>query len=188
MSTKLTVSNLPNFRKSTLALHRINSMVNGNNETSQATNHEGFDDLRHFIKGGGEFSKELAATLADRAELEATYAKGLSKLAAKLFKASNDLSSGTVANAWHFIAEEMASSAETHKTMAAVMTEDLVKPLKTFAENQHKSRKGVESHVDKTSKILLDWRTAELKTKAKCHTVCKENERVQDAVLGEDIF
>lgn len=86
MSTKLTVSNLPNFRKSTLALHRINSMVNGNNETSQATNHEGFDDLRHFIKGGGEFSKELAATLADRAELEATYAKGLSKLAAKLFK------------------------------------------------------------------------------------------------------
>ena len=82
----------------------------------------------------------------------------------------------------------MASSAETHKTMAAVMTKDLVKPLKTFAENQHKSRKGVESHVDKTSKILLDWRTAELKTKAKCHTVCKENERVQDAVLGEDIF
>ena len=49
----------------------------------------------------------------------------------------------------------MASSAETHKTMAAVMTEDLVKPLKTFAENQHKSRKNVESNVDKTSKILL---------------------------------
>ena len=30
---------------------------------------------------------------------------------------------------------------------------------------------------------LQDWRTAEVKTKAKCHTVCKENERVQDAVL-----
>ena len=88
MSTKLTVSNLPNFRKSTLALHRINSMVNGNNESTQSTNHEGFDDLRHFIKAGGEFSKELASTLADRAELEATYAKGLSKLAAKLFKVS----------------------------------------------------------------------------------------------------
>ena len=87
MSTKLTVSNLPNFRKSTLALHRINSMVNGNNDGStQSTNHEGFDDLRHFIKAGGEFNKELASTLADRAELEANYAKGLSKLAAKLFK------------------------------------------------------------------------------------------------------
>ena len=63
-------------------------MVNGNNETATSTNHEGFDDLRHFIKGGGEFSKELASTLADRAELEATYAKGLSKLATKLFKVS----------------------------------------------------------------------------------------------------
>ena len=85
MSTKLTVSNLPNFRKSTLALHRINNMVNGNEMTS-STNHDGFDDLRHFIKAGGEFSKELASTLSDRAELEATYAKGLAKLAAKLFK------------------------------------------------------------------------------------------------------
>lgn len=90
MSAKLTASNLPNFRKSTLALHRINSMVNGS-ETGYATNHEGFDDLRHFIKAGGEFSKELASTLADRAELEATYAKGLAKLAAKLFKVMKDL-------------------------------------------------------------------------------------------------
>jgi hypothetical protein len=44
--------------------------------------------LRHFIKAGGEFSKELATTLSDRAELEATYAKGLAKMAAKLFKVS----------------------------------------------------------------------------------------------------
>jgi len=183
MSTKLTVSNLPNFRKSTLALHRINSMVNGNNESTQSTNHEGFDDLRQFIKAGGEFSKELASTLADRAELEANYAKGLAKMAAKLFKASNELSSGTVANAWHFIAEEMASTGETHKTMAVMMTEDLVKPLRSFAENQYKSRKNVESQVDKSSRNLLDWRTAEVKTKTKCYTVCKENERVQDAVL-----
>jgi len=183
MSTKLTVSNLPNFRKSTLALHRINSMVNGTNETSHSTNHEGFDDLRHFIKAGGEFSKELATTLSDRAELEATYAKGLAKMAAKLFKASNDLSSGTVANAWHFIAEEMATTAETHKTMAALMAEDLVKPLRAFADSQHKSRKNIEGNVDKTARSLLDWRTTEVKTKSKCHSVCKENERVQDAVL-----
>ena len=98
MSTKLTVSNLPNFRKSTLALHRINSMVNGNNETSQSTNHDGFDDLRHFIKAGGEFSKELASTLADRAELEANYAKGLAKMAAKLFKVSYEISAGQYSN------------------------------------------------------------------------------------------
>ena len=63
------------------------------------------------------------------------------------FQASNDLSSGTVANAWHFIAEEMASTAETHKTMAALMTEDLVKPLRAFADAQHKSRKTIEGNA-----------------------------------------
>ena len=31
--------------------------------------------------------------------------------------------------------------------------------------------------------FLTDWRTTEVKTKSKCHSVCKENERVQDAVL-----
>ena len=77
----------------------------------------------------------------------------------------------------------MASTGETHKTMAVMMTEDLVKPLRSFAENQYKSRKNVESQVDKSSRNLLDWRTAEVKTKTKCYTVCKENERVQDAVL-----
>ena len=88
-----------------------------------------------------------------------------------------------MANAWHFIAEEMAATAETHKTMAALMTEDLVKPLRSFADSQYKNRKNIESQVDKSARTLLDWRTAEVKTKQKCHSVCKENERVQDAVL-----
>ena len=72
-----------------------------------------------------------------------------------IFQASNDLSSGTVANAWHFIAEEMATTAETHKTMAALMAEDLVKPLRAFADSQHKSRKNIEGNVDKTARSLL---------------------------------
>ena len=40
----------------------------------------------------------------------------------------------------------MASTAETHKTMAALMTEDLVKPLRAFADAQHKSRKTIEGN------------------------------------------
>jgi hypothetical protein len=35
---------------------------------------------------GSEFSKELVQTLAERAELEANYARGLQKLSAKLFR------------------------------------------------------------------------------------------------------
>ena len=49
----------------------------------------------------------------------------------------------------------MATTAETHKTMAALMAEDLVKPLRAFADSQHKSRKNIEGNVDKTARSLL---------------------------------
>ncbi|TGZ34564.1 Nostrin [Temnothorax longispinosus] len=47
----------------------------------------GFEDVRRYVKQGGDFCKELASILHERAELEATYAKGLSKLSSKLTKA-----------------------------------------------------------------------------------------------------
>ena len=84
---------------------------------------------------GGEFSKEIVATLQERAQLEATYAKGLSKLSAKLFKASKDAAvpvPTTVSNAWHFIAEDMEEASEVHRNMASVLDENLVRPLKVL--------------------------------------------------------
>ncbi len=101
---------------------------------------------------GSEFGKELVQTLAERAELEANYARGLQKLSAKLFKATKDLSSGTISNAWHFIAEDMEATADTHRTIAGALTDELVRPLKAFVEAQHKTRKNVEAIVDKRSR------------------------------------
>ena len=84
---------------------------------------------------GGEFSKEIVATLQERSLLEASYAKGLSKLSAKLFKASKDATvpvPTTVANAWHFIAEDMEEASEVHRNMASILDENLVRPLKVL--------------------------------------------------------
>ena len=105
---------------------------------------------------GSEFSKELVQTLAERAELEANYARGLQKLSAKLFKATKDLSSGTISNAWHVIAEDMEATADTHRTIAGALTDELVRPLKAFVEAQHKTRKSVEAVVDKRSESVND--------------------------------
>ena len=164
------------LRKSQLALHRMNSR--------NAHAHEGFEELRGFVKQGSEFSKELVATLQERADLEAAYAKGLSKLSARLFKSSRDsLSAGTVSNAWHFIAEDMEATAETHRSAATLLVEDLVKPLKMFVDAQHRGRKNLEVAVDKRSRNLGEWRGSEAKTRSKCYANCRENERVQDAVL-----
>jgi hypothetical protein len=93
-------------RRSTLLLHRTTSK-NGNT---------GFEDLKNFIKDGSDFAKDIWAILEERAELDAAYSKGVSKLATKLFKASKE-NVGTVSNAWHFVANDFEQTAEVHKTV-----------------------------------------------------------------------
>ena len=58
-------SMMPSRRSSGLLLQRTTSK-NGNT---------GFEDLKNFIKDGGDFAKEVATILEERAELEAVYSK-----------------------------------------------------------------------------------------------------------------
>lgn len=116
---------------------------------------------------------------------ESFFAQGLAKVAQKLFKASKEHggSGSTVSNAWHFVAEDMEGTADTHKSVAARLNEDLVRPLKLLTETQHRSRKSLESRVDKRWRSAAEWRNAENKAKAKSYSGAKANERVQDEVL-----
>ena len=66
------------------------------------------------------------------------------------------------------------------RILAASLTEDVVRPLRQLIETQYKVRKGVEGIVDKTTKNLQDWRTAESKAKKTCYHNTKENEKIQD--------
>jgi len=86
----------PSLRRSSMALHRSVSarVMLAAGATAFEGHHRGFDDLRQFVKGGGDFAKEVAAAMHERAELEANYAKGLAKVSAKLFKAAKDREGG----------------------------------------------------------------------------------------------
>ena len=52
------------------------------------TNQEGngFDELRKYLKLGEEFCKDVAGIFAERAEIEADYAKSVARLATKASK------------------------------------------------------------------------------------------------------
>jgi hypothetical protein len=52
-------------------------------------------------------------------------------VAGKLLKASKECS-GTVPNAWYFVANDFEQSAEIHKSIANIMLEEIAKPLKVF--------------------------------------------------------
>ncbi|XP_032679655.1 uncharacterized protein LOC116848041 [Odontomachus brunneus] len=145
----------------------------------------GFEDVRRYVKQGGDFCKELASIIHERAELEATYAKGLSKLSSKLTKActkdQGGNSSGGVNEAWRCVGEEMEAAAEAHRVWGIALSEQLAKPLRVgVAEAQGRSRKSIENSVDKASKALQEWRGIASKSKKHSFACARENERLQD--------
>ncbi|EDW86200.2 uncharacterized protein Dwil_GK16231 [Drosophila willistoni] len=142
----------------------------------------GFEELRRYVKQGGDFSKELIFVLQERADSELIYSKSLSKLANKLNKAGREIP-GSVADAWRGVATEMESRSDMHRQLAASLTDEIVKPLKCVVENHHKARKAVESNVDKAARVLSEWRVSEAKAKKASHTAARENEKLQDAML-----
>ncbi|XP_030569243.1 nostrin isoform X2 [Drosophila novamexicana] len=147
-----------------------------------AQGQNGFEELRRYVKQGGDFSKELIFVLQERADSELIYSKSLSKLANKLNKAGREVP-GSVADAWRGVATEMESRSDIHRQLAASLTDELVKPLKTVVDNHHKTRKVVESNVDKAARVLSEWRVSEAKAKKASHTAARENEKLQDAML-----
>ncbi|QQP38356.1 Uncharacterized protein FKW44_018913 [Caligus rogercresseyi] len=186
------------LRRSSLALHRMNSRMKSSSSSTPSTSSRGsssastassseaaFEDVRSYIKSGGEFTKELLLILQERSDAEAAYAKSLSKLSGRLLRATRDhgQASSSVNNAWHFIGEDMETTAEVHRSLASVLSEECVKPLKSFAEAQHRSRKSLESSVDKRARAHGDSRNYEAKAKSKSYSVCRDNERVQDVAL-----
>ncbi|XP_075990593.1 nostrin isoform X1 [Anticarsia gemmatalis] len=142
----------------------------------------GFDELRRYVKQGSDFSKELASILQERIEAEIYYSKCLAKLGTKLTKACKE-SVGSCAEAWKHVAMEMEKRSEIHRNYSSALSEELVKPMKHVIDNQLKLRKKIEGNVDKTTRSLAEWRTAEAKSKKQSHAAARENEKLQDATL-----
>ncbi|KAF2902208.1 hypothetical protein ILUMI_03984 [Ignelater luminosus] len=143
----------------------------------------GFDDLRRYVKQGGDFCKELATILQERSEAELQYAKSISKLSGKLARACREGGVSGLNDAWRSVAVELETRAEAHRHLGNSLAEDTARPLRTLTENQHKIRKQVETVVDKASKGLSDWRAAEAKSKKHSHACARDNEKLQDALL-----
>lgn len=123
-------------------------------------------------------------------------------MATKLNKVSREIP-GSLAEGWRGVAAEMESRSEVHRMFSLSMADEVVKPLKVLLENQHKTRKSVgfglhekilkistnfimiqvEIAVEKSSRLLSEWRSTEAKAKKASHAAARENEKLQDAML-----
>ncbi|XP_060517542.1 uncharacterized protein LOC132696623 [Cylas formicarius] len=142
----------------------------------------GFEDLRRYVKQGGDFCKELATILQERADAETQYAKNLSKLSNKLSRACRD-GVGGINEAWKAVANELENKAEAHRIVGTALLEETAKPLRNLTENQHRTRKQCEAAVEKAARLLGDWRAAEAKGKKHSHSCARDNEKLQDAAI-----
>ncbi len=92
---------------------------------------------------GNDFCKDLASILAERAEHELNYSKGLNKTSLRLQKLSKDFHGG-LSEAWLQVSIQFDTEAEMHKAFASALQEEIIKPLKILADNQNKCRKPVK--------------------------------------------
>ena len=82
-----------------------------------------------------------------------------------------------------FISLNCFSQLDENRSLSVALSEDLVKPLKVSVESQHRVRKAVEAGVDKTGRVLAEWRSAQAKAKKHCYLSARDNEKMQDQVF-----
>lgn len=140
----------------------------------------GFEELKKYIRQGSDLCKDVAAIVQERAELDREYSKGLSKVAHKLLKATQN-SVGTLSDGWKAVANSIEVEADLHKNLSNSLIEDISKPLKQLTEAQHKQRRPIEANVDKSLKSLTDKRTEEMKAKKSAYDCAKSHEKTEEA-------
>ncbi|GAV05503.1 hypothetical protein RvY_15625-2 [Ramazzottius varieornatus] len=171
------------WRLSSLSFSRGNHKSPLPDPTKEDSGTNGFLELRRYIKQSAEFAKELSSILQERSELEANYAKGLSKIATRLAKVSKD-AVGTLANAWIGVATEMEMEAELHRSVADFVAAEVTQPLRVLNDTHSKSRKAIEAVVERAEKTLMDKRADEFKIKKNSYILWKDLEKLQEQIHG----
>ncbi|XP_078408450.1 nostrin isoform X2 [Cetorhinus maximus] len=120
-----------------------------------------YQHIKKFAKNGDNYCKELISVLQQRADLEKRYAKGLLRLASKITKASTNI---------------------IKKKLASTIQQEAIKPIRQMLNEHTKKRKSVDSAVEKSSKLVIDNWSQQIKSKKKLMKSTKDHEAVFDLV------
>ncbi|KAM9762868.1 f-BAR domain only protein 1 isoform 1-T1 [Menidia menidia] len=144
----------------------------------------GFDVLYHNMKHGQQATKELAEFVRERAAIEETYSKSMSKLA-KI--ASNGSPQGTFAPMWDVFRVSSDKLALCHLELMKKMN-DLIRDINKYGDEQVKiHRKTKEEMVGTVEAVqALQVQSGHLqKSKEGYHTKCLELDRLRKEVAPQ---
>ncbi|XP_064401816.1 nostrin-like [Halichondria panicea] len=150
----------------------------------------GFEELKGHMRKGTDFCKDLESLLADRAELEKEYSNGLHKIIKKARKNTRH-PQGSVEDVWGRIVSSLEYEEETHRTLAASLSQEGSKVMKAFIDTQVKTRDPAVSAVDKQLKQFMDKHKSQLKNKRSAYKSCRDLEtnweQLKDMKSGKSV-
>uniref|UniRef100_A0A674PRW7 FCH and mu domain containing endocytic adaptor 1 n=1 Tax=Takifugu rubripes TaxID=31033 RepID=A0A674PRW7_TAKRU len=144
----------------------------------QGEKNAGFDVLYHNMKHGQLATKELAEFIRERAAVEETYSKSMSKLA-KI--ASNSSPQGTFAPMWDVFRVSSDKLALCHQELMRKMN-DLIRDINKYGEEQVKIHRKTKEEMAGTVEAVqaLQVQSGHLqKSKEVYHAKCLELDRLR---------
>ncbi|XP_056097383.1 F-BAR domain only protein 2 isoform X7 [Rhinichthys klamathensis goyatoka] len=115
----------------------------------------GFDVLYHNMKHGQISSKELSDFIRERATIEETYSRSMTKLAKT---ASNCSQLGTFAPVWDVFKQSTEKLAACHMELVRKLQE-LIKEVQKYVEEQAKNHKKTKEEVASTLEAVQNIQT-----------------------------
>ncbi|XP_067843435.1 nostrin isoform X2 [Heptranchias perlo] len=137
-----------------------------------------YQHIKKFAKNGDNYCKELISVLQQRADLEKRYAKGLLRLASKITKASTNIIKNSIFDGWNCVSQEMAFTADLHGKLASAIQQEAIKPIRQMLNEHAKRRKPMDNAVEKSSKLVTDNWSQQIKSKKKLMGSTKDHETV----------
>ncbi|KAK3527314.1 hypothetical protein QTP86_020244, partial [Hemibagrus guttatus] len=157
----------------------LGSTVQSNGECGkEGDRNNGFDVLYHNMKHGQISSKELADFIRERATIEETYSRAITKLAKT---ASNFSQLGTFAPAWDVFKVSTEKLAVCHMDLVRKL-QDLIKEVQKYAEEQTKAHKKTKEEVAPTLEAVQNIQSvsqALQKSKENYNSKILEQERMR---------
>ncbi|XP_026777779.3 F-BAR domain only protein 2 isoform X5 [Pangasianodon hypophthalmus] len=138
----------------------------------------GFDVLYHNMKHGQISSKELADFIRERATIEETYSRAITKLAKS---ASNFSQLGTFAPVWDVFKVSTEKLSVCHMDLVRKL-QDLIKDVQKYAEEQTKAHKKTKEEVAPTLEAVQNIQSvsqALQKSKENYNSKTLEQERMR---------
>ncbi|XP_069791411.1 nostrin isoform X2 [Narcine bancroftii] len=117
---------------------------------SGCTYHKVYQHIKKFAKSGDNYCKELVCVLQQSSIFEG----------------------------WNCISQEMTFTADLHTTLANAIQQEAVNPICKMLDEHTKRRKLMDNAVEKSSKLVMDNWSQQIRCKKKMMGLAKDHERM----------